>query len=151
MRATIATLLLALAPALPIISALPSEKRTYSSKDFPITHFCSGLTIALDGSSLHADNCDGLSDVTFHLDTCVGNFGGALGFVRDGGDGNFSKTCSDCSVDGDAVISCFCGQGAGKDFISSRLDLRDCQFVWYDESSQDIDCQNLSRECPNSE
>ncbi|KAI4859189.1 hypothetical protein F4820DRAFT_454145 [Hypoxylon rubiginosum] len=151
MKATITTLLLALAPALPIISALPSEKLQLEplSRDFPITKFCSGISIASDGN-LQADDCDGVSNVKIDLDSCIGNFGGALGYVTDAGDGNYSRTCYDCSLDADAVMTCFCGQGPGKDFISAHIDLRDCQFLWYDQGKKGFNCGDLKRECPNS-
>ncbi|KAI1758842.1 hypothetical protein GGR53DRAFT_515746 [Hypoxylon sp. FL1150] len=148
MKTIITTLLLALAPALPIISALPSEKRQSDSSDFSITKFCSGLSVNEDGI-LQAETCGNVENVTIDLDICIGNFGGALGYVTDLGDGNYSRTCGDCSINDSGVLSCFCGQGRGKDFIVAHIDLRDCQFLWFEQSKGDFECADLKRACPN--
>ncbi|KAI0149948.1 hypothetical protein F4776DRAFT_603928 [Hypoxylon sp. NC0597] len=151
MMAMITTLLLALAPALPIISALPSEKRQIDSRDFPITKTCSGLSILQDNHNnhLHANNCDGVSNITIDLNECIGNFGGTLGYVKDDGYGDYSETCGTCSLDANAIMSCTCGQGAGKNLTVAHIDLRDCQFLWYDQIIKEFDCGDLGRACPN--
>ncbi|OTA57968.1 hypothetical protein K449DRAFT_398184 [Hypoxylon sp. EC38] len=149
MKTTITTLFLALAPALPIVSAQPSQKRQSDSANFPITKFCTGLSITPDGTNrhLHADNCAGNAGVTVDLDSCIGNFGGSLAFATNG---HYSGTCDDCTVNENALMSCLCGQGAGKDFIVARIDLTDCQFLWYDQPNGVLNCEDLERACPNS-
>ncbi|KAI1773273.1 hypothetical protein F4818DRAFT_423764 [Hypoxylon cercidicola] len=147
MKATITTFLLAFAAALPIISALPSENRQIDSRDFPITQSCTGLSI-IDDHLLYAEFCNGVSDVVIDLNLCITNSGGILSYKSRG---LFSGSCNDCTFNGNdgGVMSCFCGQGVGKDFITAQINLDNCRFLWFDQSMEGFDCGDLIRECPN--
>ncbi|KAI6090017.1 hypothetical protein F4821DRAFT_256582 [Hypoxylon rubiginosum] len=143
MKATFVTLLLALAPALPIISGLPSEKRLVDPNDrdhFPVTTSCSGLSISDDGI-LFAENCEG-NPFIFNLDTCVGNNFGELVFE----DSGFSEECTNCTIVSDAQLNCNC---FGGDFNSTGLNLQDCQFLRWDGIKKTMDCSSIGRPCPN--
>ncbi|KAI6081320.1 hypothetical protein F4821DRAFT_249496 [Hypoxylon rubiginosum] len=141
MKATITTLLLALAPALPIISAVAIR----SPQNLPFNHFCQGISIQ-NNTVLFADTCNRFSSVQVDLNACIANTGGHLGYVTDEGDGNFGNSCGDCRINDEsaAIMECTCSPGGGLANVFPSIDLKNSTFIWFDNVLGKLGCENLN-------
>ncbi|KAI1765610.1 hypothetical protein GGR53DRAFT_465259 [Hypoxylon sp. FL1150] len=134
MRATFASLLAAILPALTVgqrgIDGNPSQD--YSKQ--PISVSCNDMELSdghyLDAACLEPPQWPVSGSISTRLDlnNCLANYGGHLAYAEHG---SFASSCSDCVLAGshNDTLACECSKGKDKGTAHSEWDLNEWHYI----------------------
>lgn len=139
MKATFASLLVAILPALTVV------RGGTDGCDFArgISLTCGDFILADDGNTLSA-NCVSASNpggvyTTLHLDDCLANYDGQISLSQNG---SFTQSCSDCILKSPTktLLQCECGNGKNGDdgkplLVTSIFDLNNATHFKNDDGT----------------
>ncbi|KAI1765611.1 hypothetical protein GGR53DRAFT_529499 [Hypoxylon sp. FL1150] len=119
MKPTIPSLLLALSPALPIASA--QKPHRFPESKYPITEFAKHLSLSYNKLlDLDMKFYTGLD-----LNHCIANYQGVLHWAPGG---NYYNSCSNCKLDDDTVMTCFCRFNHSS-VQTASIDFKNCRYI----------------------